>query len=246
MDHPATTFTLLGGRLKLADTPPRPTEDPLWLAAAVPLLPPGSRVLDAGCGSGALGLAFGVFQPGHTLSFLDISPEATALTRTNLGLNGRSAEVLTGPLAAHQPATPYDAVLSNPPFHLTTRGHATPNPGKARAHGTTPEDLHMWLRQCLALTAAHGQVHVITHTATLPLLAPLWQGLRCGVTPLAGSAERPPKRAILSLMKSGPAGQVTTHPAINAHAAELRRKTLHEAIPLQTRAQTPKPPPSGS
>lgn len=231
MPASSATFTLLDGRLTLTDAHPRPAEDPLWLAAAIPPFPPGSHVLDAGCGCGVLGLAFQVYRPGHRLSFLDASPAATALTRANLALNRQAGEVFQGNLLSHTPATPYDVILSNPPFHLTSRGHTTADTTKALAHGITPAGLKAWLRACLSLTTPTGQVHLVTHTATLPLLLPLCGACKAVVTPLATHATRPPKRALLMLFKQGPA-TVIQAPAIPVHSPVLRTAVLTRATPL--------------
>ncbi len=46
-------------------------------------LPPASRILDMGCGSGVLGLTLASERPGWSVMLADVSPDALALAREN-------------------------------------------------------------------------------------------------------------------------------------------------------------------
>lgn len=92
---------------------PRP-ETELLVQAALEL-PPGSRVLDVGTGSGAVALALKQERPDLEVAGSDISAEALEVARANrerLGLKVRleEADLLEGL------GSDWDAILSNPPY----------------------------------------------------------------------------------------------------------------------------------
>jgi 16S rRNA (guanine1207-N2)-methyltransferase len=80
---------------------------------------PTARVLDWGCGYGAIGIvAAGLASRGH-VTFIDVDIRATRLTQRNLEENGvTNAEVILGDgLRDLPPKTRFDVVVSNPPTH---------------------------------------------------------------------------------------------------------------------------------
>ena len=82
----------------------------------------GKRVLDIGCGSGALGLV--AAQAGAAaVDLVDASRLAVACAAEGIRANGLEAtcRALASDLYADLDAPPYDLILSNPPFHA---GHA--------------------------------------------------------------------------------------------------------------------------
>ena len=79
-------------------------------------LPPLSgRVLDLGCGWGAVGVALGAKYPELEIVMTDVNRRATELARRNLKANGVRAEVLEGdgfdPVEGR-----FDAIITNPPI----------------------------------------------------------------------------------------------------------------------------------
>jgi release factor glutamine methyltransferase len=79
------------------------------------LLPPGSRVLDLGCGSGAAGVA--AARRGCAVTAVDINPSAVRCTRINALLNEVDLDVRQGDLFAPVTAERFDVVLFNPPYY---------------------------------------------------------------------------------------------------------------------------------
>ncbi|MBR2700402.1 MAG: class I SAM-dependent methyltransferase [Clostridia bacterium] len=73
------------------------------------------RVLDLGCGWGAVGVALGAKCPGLEIVMTDVNARAVELSRRNLALNGVRAEVLQGDGFAPVTGT-FDAIVTNPPI----------------------------------------------------------------------------------------------------------------------------------
>lgn len=79
-------------------------------------LPPLSgRVLDLGCGWGAVGVAVGKRWPELDIVMTDINRRAVDLARRNLAANGVSAQVVQGD-GFEGVAGRFDAILTNPPI----------------------------------------------------------------------------------------------------------------------------------
>jgi len=231
------TIALLNNRLRLHANSPRPPEDALWLAASIPTLPQGGRVLDAACGSGVAGLALLIRQSYLALTALDISPDLTALAANNAALNSLALTPATANILAYKPQQPFDAVLCNPPFHTQEQGHATPNPQKSQAHGLAHAAIQPWLTALLACTASAGTLHLITHTHWQPELETFAQKHTLALTlqPLQTAQTRPPKR-LLAILARASNFTITALPAIPAYKPTLRHAILHEAQPLPTPA----------
>ena len=99
-------------------------------------LPPLSgRVLDLGCGWGAVGVALGRRYPGLEIVMTDINSRAVALARRNLAENGVRAAVVQGD-GFDAVEGRFDAIVTNPPIRAgkeviyglfaAARDHLTP------------------------------------------------------------------------------------------------------------------------
>ena len=73
-------------------------------------------VLDVGTGTGAIALALADEHPGARVTAIDVSADALALARENVGRTGLDVELLEHDLRAGLPAGPWDLVVSNPPY----------------------------------------------------------------------------------------------------------------------------------
>lgn len=82
-------------------------------------LPPKARVVDIGCGCGALGIAAALSTEGGQAILADSSARAVAATRKNVLANGaarNAAVILSYNLQALAPAS-LDVALANPPYY---------------------------------------------------------------------------------------------------------------------------------
>ena len=83
------------------------------LLEALPAL--SGRVLDLGCGWGAVGVALGKRWPGLEIVMTDINSRAVGLARRNLTENGVKATVVQGDGFAAVEGK-FDAIVTNPPI----------------------------------------------------------------------------------------------------------------------------------
>lgn len=78
----------------------------------------GDRVLDLGCGWGAVGVAAGKSAPDGRVVLTDVNRRAARLARENLERNRVSnAEVRVGSLFEPIAGETFDVIATNPPFH---------------------------------------------------------------------------------------------------------------------------------
>ncbi len=97
---------------------PRPeTEELAELLAAAHAPPPGSRILDLGCGSGVLGLTLAAEWPQSRATLADISPDALALARENAeALEIENAEFIESDLFSNLDGAGFDLIAANLPY----------------------------------------------------------------------------------------------------------------------------------
>ncbi len=82
-------------------------------------IPSGSpRVLDLGCGYGAIALAIATHCPGATVDAVDVNERALALCRDNAAALGLSDRVRTLLPDLADPTVAYDQIWSNPPIRI--------------------------------------------------------------------------------------------------------------------------------
>jgi tRNA1(Val) A37 N6-methylase TrmN6 len=207
-----TEDTLLGGRLRMRQAAAgyRAGMDAILLAAACDAQD-GERVLDAGCGAGAVLLAVAVRRPGVRLVGVERDVAALEQVRANVALNGLEERVTaisgdaTAPFARlGEPA--FDAVLANPPFFDDPSALRAPAPARRDAW-ITPEGLAAWLA-FLVKAVREGGVVTLIHRADR--LADLLEGLAPSVgsmqiRPVSPFADTPAKRVVVRGIKTGKA-----------------------------------------
>lgn len=160
---------LLGGRVRLRQAVRgyRAGMDAALLAATV-IAVPGQRVLDVGCGAGAVLCQVAARRPGVTLTGLERAAAAVILARMNVELNGIAdrVEVVHGAIAGRPAPTPgaaFDWAVANPPFFDDPAAMRAPDASRAGAW-MAEDGLAAWLAY-LSRSVREGGHAVVIHRA---------------------------------------------------------------------------------
>ena len=235
---------ILGGRVRLLQSARgyRAGMDAALLAAACDAQP-GERVLDLGCGPGAVMLAAAVRRPGAHFTGIEADPDALDLARANIDLNGLADRVegLAGDVAlpfSRLGLPRFDAALCNPPFFDDASALRGPAPEKSRAWMAT-DGLAAWTGYLLKAVRDGGTITLI-HRADR--LADLLAGLapRCGsirIRPVQPRAASPASRVIVRAVRGGRAPlallpPLVLHPDGEGKHTEAAEAILRDAAPL--------------
>lgn len=80
---------------------------------------PRDRVLDLGCGAGAIGIAAALLAPSGNATLADANPLATQLAEANIRRNGApNAAVVLSDVYSALEGQRFDLIATNPPFHV--------------------------------------------------------------------------------------------------------------------------------
>ncbi|WP_292067182.1 tRNA1(Val) (adenine(37)-N6)-methyltransferase [Brevundimonas sp. UBA7664] len=201
---------VLGGRVRLRQPVRgyRAGMDAALLAAAV-TAEPGQRVIEAGCGAGAVLMQIAARRPGVFLTGLERDPAMAALARENAALNRVEATVVEGDVAAgfralHLP--PFDQAVSNPPFFDDPGALRAPAPGK-RGAWMADDGLKAWTDFLLGAVREGGRITVIHRADRLADLLALL-GEKAGSFAVRGIhpyADEPAKRVLVQAIRTGKA-----------------------------------------
>ena len=201
---------LLGGRVRFLQPAKgyRAGMDAALLAAACDAAP-GERVIEAGCGAGAVLMQIAARRPGAGLTGLERDPVMAALARRNAALNGANATIVEGDVARGFRALDlpvFDHAVSNPPFFDDASALRAPAPGKTGAW-MADDGLGAWTKFLLKSVREGGKV-VVIHRADR--LADLLAGLgetagSFAIRPIHAFADEPAKRVLVQAIKTGKA-----------------------------------------
>jgi tRNA1(Val) A37 N6-methylase TrmN6 len=160
----------LGGRLTLVQPKRghRVGTDAALLVAAAGDASQG-RIVDAGAGVGAVGLALAARSPLASVDLVEIDPDLAALAEGNAARNGLEARIRVLRLDALNSRERREAgllesaacVVTNPPFFEVGTVRVSPNEGKKRAHVLGPAGLADWIHASLAMLAPGGRFVMI-------------------------------------------------------------------------------------
>jgi tRNA1(Val) A37 N6-methylase TrmN6 len=207
-----TEDRLLDGRLTLRQPARgyRAGVDAALLAAACDAKP-GERVLEAGCGPGAVLLAAAARRPDVAFTGVERDPAALALARENIAANKLSdrVSVISGDVGqrfASLDLPPFDAALANPPFFDDASALRAPAPER-RGAWIADDGLAAWAGFLLKAVREGGTLTLI-HRADrladlLAALAPKAGSFQ--VRPVHPFADAPAKRVLLRAVKTGKA-----------------------------------------
>lgn len=226
---------LLGGRVRLR----QPTRgyragmDAALLAAATGATS-GERVIEAGCGAGAVLMQIAARTPGAILAGLERDPVMADLARGNAALNGAEAEIVTGDVAAGFRAlglAPFDLAVSNPPFFDDARALRAPAPGK-RGAWMADDGLAAWTGFLLKAVREGGRIVVIHRADRLADLLALL-GDKAGsfaIRPVHAFADESAKRVLVQAIKTGKAPLRLLPPLVLHERGGAKHSAEAEAI----------------
>ncbi|WP_298742834.1 methyltransferase [uncultured Brevundimonas sp.] len=226
---------LLGGRVRLRQ-PARGYRAGLdaALLAATAGVEAGERVIEAGCGAGAVLMQMAARHPGAALTGVERDPAMAALARENAALNGAGATILTGDVAAGFRALglePFDRAVANPPFFDDPGALRAPAEGKLGAW-MADDGLAAWTRFLLKAVREGGRIVVIHRADRLADLLALL-GEKAGsfaIRPVHPYADEPAKRVLVQAIRTGKAPLRLLPPLILHDRAGGRHTPGAEAI----------------
>ena len=80
-------------------------------------VPREGRLLDLGCGYGAIGIVAALISPGLEVVMTDVNPRAVSLAAENAARNGaKNARATKGSLYEPVAGETFDAIVTNPPI----------------------------------------------------------------------------------------------------------------------------------
>ena len=200
---------ILGGALTLRQPAKgyRAGLDAALLAAACDA-EPGERVLEAGCGVGAVLLAAAWRRRDARFFGIERDAAALELARENIRANGLGdrVEVAAGDVGASDALAPsrFDATLANPPYFDDPATLRAPHPAKAGAW-IADGGLAAWITYLLAAIRDGGTLTLIHRADRLAdILAAL--AAKTGsfqVRPVHPFADEPAKRVLVRAVRGG-------------------------------------------
>ncbi len=101
---------------------PRPETETL-VEAALARMPETARVLDLGCGSGAIAVTLACERPQAAVEAVDASAEALEVARRNAARHGASVAFAHGSWYAPVAGRRFDLVVANPPYVAAADRH---------------------------------------------------------------------------------------------------------------------------
>lgn len=200
---------LLGGRVRLVQSRQgyRAAVDPVLLAASL-RAQPGMRLLDLGCGSGAVGLCVAARVPGVDVFGLEAGADMAVLAEENYAAAGIApARVVRGRLPDWPPGLErqsFELVTANPPYLDPARHRLPPEAQRAAAHGLADTTLADWTATAACALRPGGLFAMVQRADRLQeILASLGRGWGAvTVLPIQPGAGREAVRVIVQARRN--------------------------------------------
>ncbi len=130
------------------------------------------RVLDLGCGNGAIALLLAHRHPDLRIAGLEVQPALADRARRGVRLNGLQGriEIVEGDLRQVKgllPAAGFDMVLCNPPYRELASGRLSPDPEIRQAKHELTATLEEAIAAVRYLLAPKGRACLIYHASRL-------------------------------------------------------------------------------
>lgn len=231
----AVESRLLGGRVCLMQPERgyRAGMDAALLAAAVEARS-GERLIEAGCGAGAVLMQVAKRRPGVSLTGLEREADAAGLARWNAAMNSAPAEIVSGDVSAGFRVLElerFDWAVSNPPFFDDANALRAPAEGK-RAAWLADDGLKAWTEFLLAATKDGGRIVVIHRADRLADLLALL-GAKAGsfaIRPVQPHADEAAKRVLVQAVRGGKAPLRLLPPLVLHDRSDAKHTPEAEAI----------------
>lgn len=227
---------LLNGRVRLRQSPDgyRAGMDAALLAAACDA-GQGDRVLDAGCGVGAVMIAAATRRPGASFVGVECDTAALELAQANIALNHLQDRVIArgGDIETDTAPSPpaFDAALANPPFFDDERSLRGPAPAK-RGAWIAEGGLAAWTDFLTKAVREGGSITLIHRADRLADLLALLVA-RAGsfqVRPIHPFADSPASRVLVRALRAGRAPLRLLPPLVLHPRAGAKHTDEAEAI----------------
>ncbi len=200
-----TVDRFLDGRITAAQPKAgfRAGHDTVLIAAAVPS---GRKVLELGSGAGIASLCYAHRVPDAEVLGIEIDPDLVAMASENAAHNGMAGRVQFALRDARMfvsPASEFDQVFFNPPFH-SPEGTVSANPALERAKRDSDSAIAAWTKTALAAVRHNGSVTAILRADRVQDMIAAAAGHAASVFPLIPRLGVAPKRVIVSVNAGGP------------------------------------------
>jgi len=237
-----TEDRVLGGRVSLRQPAKgyRAGLDAALLAAACDARP-GERVIEAGCGVGAVVLAAAVRRPAVSFVGIEREPAALELALANIAANGMGEriEAIAGDVGDPRGERGFDAGLSNPPFFDGRAAIRGPHPAKHAAF-IAEDGLAAWAGYLLAAVRDGGTLTLVHRADRLADLLALLSA-KAGsfqIRPVHPHADEPAGRVLVRAIRGGRA-PLRLLPALVLHERGGAKHTPEAEMILRGEADLP-------
>jgi tRNA1(Val) A37 N6-methylase TrmN6 len=207
-----TLDKILGGQVALeqAANGYRAGMDAILLAACL-TAEPGQKLIEFGCGPGAVMLCAAHRIPECSFTGLDIDPEAVSLAERNISMNRQQDRVavvaadLAAPLPASILSIKPEQIFFNPPYFDDPNSLRLPKIEKRRAWLSGDAPLKHWIHTAAQLIAPRGRLTLIHRADALPdIMASLTDVFgSIVIKPVQPRAGQAAKRVIVTARKAG-------------------------------------------
>jgi tRNA1(Val) A37 N6-methylase TrmN6 len=204
--------------------------DAVLLAAALDARS-GERLMEFGCGAGAVLMCAASRLADCRLTGVEVDPATAQMARNNIALNQMQdrIDVISGDIVDAEPGEIVEQVFFNPPFFDDPRHIRLPRPEKQRAWLSGDRPLAAWVRRAAQILNGKGRLTLIHRADALDeiiaCLAPAFGSIV--IKPIQPRADRAATRVLVTARIGGRSPLVLLSPLVlhddgtNLHTPEV-------------------------